>query len=288
MAYVTTVVTVSVSVYGGNAVATGAGNTGGTSVGLQASAAVPTSANAAAPSGTASLGVSSLGLNNDSGSSSNIAVIAGAVGGAAAVAILGLIVFVVVYRKRRGTPPGTDGTSNFQSASGYSKMGSLQDRSGSATPFSGTVGSSAMSTGSSSGTIVPTSSLQSSMALTAANGLENSGMLIADQQWVHILKPAVSQWFFVRTAALARQSPDTQEAPYSGAPVMAVNPYETRAEDEISIFPGNIIQLSSVYYDGWGVGTNLSTGAYGVFPIDVLPLSDIAPSSVPSGLLSQP
>ncbi|KAJ3341094.1 hypothetical protein HDU93_005726 [Gonapodya sp. JEL0774] len=69
---------------------------------------------------------------------------------------------------------------------------------------------------------------------------------------------------------------------YNGPPIIATNQHSPSSEDEIALFPGNFVDLKRLFRDGWGVGQNLDTGAYGVFPLDCLRLADYLPSS-PSG-----
>ncbi|KAJ3337200.1 hypothetical protein HDU93_001442 [Gonapodya sp. JEL0774] len=59
--------------------------------------------------------------------------------------------------------------------------------------------------------------------------------------------------------------------------------YNPVNEDEIALFPMNAVSLQAIFRDGWGYGTNLTTGAIGMFPLDYLDLSPLGISPPRSG-----
>ncbi|KXS21110.1 hypothetical protein M427DRAFT_311452 [Gonapodya prolifera JEL478] len=71
---------------------------------------------------------------------------------------------------------------------------------------------------------------------------------------------------------------DQPNVEFQGDPFVAMVKYNAMSEDEISVFPGNMVLVRSVFRDGWGLGQNLDTGAYGVLPLDTLRLADVIPS----------
>ncbi|KAJ3339029.1 hypothetical protein HDU93_008780 [Gonapodya sp. JEL0774] len=119
-------------------------------------------------------------------------------------------------------------------------------------------------------------------------------------------------WFFVQVATpQGRLQDDTVE--YRGPPIRVLAQHVPNAEDEIAVEPvsgcglvlevvkyvemltgmillgdvlrgsqGQFVVLQTVFQDGWGVGTNITTEQYGVLPIDCLAL----PSHTSQGGLS--
>ncbi|KAJ3415460.1 hypothetical protein HDV05_004902 [Chytridiales sp. JEL 0842] len=71
-----------------------------------------------------------------------------------------------------------------------------------------------------------------------------------------------------------REAADRRLLSGSGAPAPAtvdryvvIDDHEPDMDDEIVLVPGQIVEVSNTYDDGWGRGRNLTTGATGVFPM---------------------
>ncbi|KAJ3339622.1 hypothetical protein HDU93_007949 [Gonapodya sp. JEL0774] len=92
-----------------------------------------------------------------------------------------------------------------------------------------------------------------------------------------------THWFYDRVATtFGDLNVQKKSAGYHGPPLRVFTP---TTEDEIAVLPSQVIELRDVFSDGWGVGWNLDTGAFGVFPLDCLALNGMDPnsnSSIPS------
>ncbi|KXS21254.1 hypothetical protein M427DRAFT_51503 [Gonapodya prolifera JEL478] len=79
-------------------------------------------------------------------------------------------------------------------------------------------------------------------------------------------------WFFLLLAQSSGKV-DATVMPYTGTPMIALGSYTPMQLDEIAISNGNVVELKQVFPDGWAIGINLDTRAYGLLPLDVLQLS---------------
>ncbi|KXS14007.1 hypothetical protein M427DRAFT_356878 [Gonapodya prolifera JEL478] len=84
-------------------------------------------------------------------------------------------------------------------------------------------------------------------------------------------------WFFVRVAGPLGLL-DQPHVEYREDPFVTMVMYNAMSEDEMTVYPGNMVLVHTVFRDGWGLGQNLDTGMYGVLPLDVLRLADVIPS----------
>ncbi|KXS09295.1 hypothetical protein M427DRAFT_149948 [Gonapodya prolifera JEL478] len=86
-----------------------------------------------------------------------------------------------------------------------------------------------------------------------------------------------AHWFFQR---IAGPRPADGSAEYHGPPLKAIASFYPSTQDEIALTQGDLIELREVFRDGWAVGWNLATGAFGAFPVDWLRLSPDDASSL--------
>ncbi|KXS21824.1 hypothetical protein M427DRAFT_151093 [Gonapodya prolifera JEL478] len=218
----------------------------------------------------------------NSDSSTNIGLIAGIAGGIGGVLLIAiLVVGIVLYNRRRSPPAQLLASTPYPDLPGSSQIsGSLHQMPPSfATKASGSTGFGVGSPPGSNGVMSNGSTGTGSLHAIGARqvyGSRTLGMGQLDQ----------AHWFFVRVAGLSGLSLESSDVPFEGPPIIAIQPYYPSSGDEISIHPGQFIQISSVYRDGWAVGTNLDAGTYGIFPLDSLRLTDLIPPS--SGISSVP
>ncbi|KAI9142020.1 hypothetical protein BKA69DRAFT_1124472 [Paraphysoderma sedebokerense] len=62
---------------------------------------------------------------------------------------------------------------------------------------------------------------------------------------------------------------DSQSHVVLGKKYVAVNPYRARLEDELTILPGDVLSVDTIYRDGWAGGINVNQSKRGVFPLVV-------------------
>ncbi|KAJ3336741.1 hypothetical protein HDU93_002286 [Gonapodya sp. JEL0774] len=86
---------------------------------------------------------------------------------------------------------------------------------------------------------------------------------------------ASGHWFFLRVAGYSSEG--SFSAKYQGTPFLVTRPYTAENNDEVTLVPGQFLQLVEVFRDGWGVGTNLDTDHYGALPLVCLRLEDALP-----------
>ena len=70
----------------------------------------------------------------------------------------------------------------------------------------------------------------------------------------------------------------------SGQRYPVVIAYKAQLEDEIDLDVGDLIELSQVFADGWGVGSNVTSGQAGALPL----VSLAPPSSSSTGTIAGP
>ncbi|KXS19371.1 hypothetical protein M427DRAFT_67046 [Gonapodya prolifera JEL478] len=86
-----------------------------------------------------------------------------------------------------------------------------------------------------------------------------------------------AHWLFEKLATQQGKLAE-QSVPYTGPPLEVHTAYEATASDEMSLFPGQSVELRDVFRDGWAVGWNRDTGGFGALPLDVLYLNIAAAS----------
>ncbi|KAJ3339674.1 hypothetical protein HDU93_007900 [Gonapodya sp. JEL0774] len=88
--------------------------------------------------------------------------------------------------------------------------------------------------------------------------------------------PLDAHWFFKYAESLYGETSEGT-VNYRGNPITVAVAHSPTQEDEVALFEGNRVDLTWIFRDGWGIGKNLATGAYGAFPIDCLALHEVAP-----------
>ncbi|KAJ3339025.1 Transmembrane protein 19 [Gonapodya sp. JEL0774] len=84
-------------------------------------------------------------------------------------------------------------------------------------------------------------------------------------------------WLFEKLAVQQGKLGE-QSVPYTGPPLEVHTAYEAGASDEMSLFPGQTVELRDVFRDGWAVGWNRDTEGFGALPLDALYLNIAAAS----------
>ncbi|KAJ3331219.1 hypothetical protein HDU93_009883 [Gonapodya sp. JEL0774] len=87
---------------------------------------------------------------------------------------------------------------------------------------------------------------------------------------------SLETWFFYICAAPLGQQANLSVL-FNGPPLEVVRAYNPSAQDEIALFVSNVVDVVEVIRDGWGIGRNIHTGAYGLF--DCLALDKAATSA---------
>ncbi|KXS14921.1 hypothetical protein M427DRAFT_332152 [Gonapodya prolifera JEL478] len=78
-------------------------------------------------------------------------------------------------------------------------------------------------------------------------------------------------WFFTAVAT-AQGTEEDHSLSYNGPPLPVAVAYQATTDDEITLSPTQLVEVKTLYRDGWAVGVNLATQTYGFFPIDCLRL----------------
>ncbi|KAJ3099362.1 hypothetical protein HDU97_003235 [Phlyctochytrium planicorne] len=71
-------------------------------------------------------------------------------------------------------------------------------------------------------------------------------------------------------ASAPRNQPISQGTPQPGARMKVVKRYKAMLEDEVSLEIDDVVEVEDTFEDGWGSGTNVSTGEFGAFPLSCL------------------
>ncbi|KAJ3334731.1 hypothetical protein HDU93_007369 [Gonapodya sp. JEL0774] len=64
---------------------------------------------------------------------------------------------------------------------------------------------------------------------------------------------------------------------YEGQPFLVARKYEAQAPDEVSLFPGQLVKINTIFRDGWCVVHSIDTNEVGAAPLDCLRLSSNLP-----------
>ncbi|KXS11695.1 hypothetical protein M427DRAFT_147572 [Gonapodya prolifera JEL478] len=211
-------------------------------------------ASSPSPTPTASQSSSSVQPSDSPANSngSNSALIGGISGALALVLILGAVAAAFVWKRRRTSkqpPPRT--TSQTTSGMMYSNSFPLSYASSPSFPQPVHVMPSYVAISE-----VPSShSSQTALIPTPSSGQQ-----------------AQAHWLFLEIAA-RKGLLDVTHVEYDGPVTNAIGNYVPTQDDEVAIFIGHIVRIKDVFRDGWGSGSNLVTGAFGMFPLSVVDLT---------------
>ncbi|KXS16694.1 hypothetical protein M427DRAFT_68977 [Gonapodya prolifera JEL478] len=275
-------------------VVTAAGKDTSSGVGDGGAAVATTSASA----GGGGAALTSTGTGGSGSSSTNVGLIAGIAGGIGGLLIIAILVVIgVLYTQRHSRarapaqPPLSSSRPLLASHTSTSSSASAPSHASASGSISSVSQRSPLldqdkerSTGSRASSLPPAG--PGSGAVAAAQ------MMMMRSTTATIGSGGVgAHWFFVRVAGLSGNSLDSNNVHFDGPSIIAIHPYYPSSEDEIPIHPGEFVQITIVFPDGWAVGRNLDTGAHGIFPLDVLRLADLIPTSsshISSGLVLPP
>ncbi|KAJ3335329.1 hypothetical protein HDU93_005796 [Gonapodya sp. JEL0774] len=220
--------------------------------------------------------------NSGSDSSSNTGLIAGVVGGVVAAALFaGLFVF---FYRRNKTKERKDAAEVAKAAPPAAMPAVIQGAPGSGVvyvavqaqpPSSGYVSTVG---GVSAPSDVGSQSLANSASMPLLGNFSMQSSTLSDMSSSTLGTANAGgyqpHWFFMRVASAQGRAEEHQIA-YSGQPIAAASQYDAQTEDEISLLPTQLVDVKTIYRDGWGVGVNLASGGYGFFPLDCLRLTDV-------------
>ncbi|KXS16465.1 hypothetical protein M427DRAFT_290946 [Gonapodya prolifera JEL478] len=104
-------------------------------------------------------------------------------------------------------------------------------------------------------------SISKSASVTSGALSEISGATIVNSS-VH----SGTHWFF-SLLATAQGKEQESSVSYTGKPLPVAMRYEATAVDEITLEATQLVDVKTVYRDGWAVGLNLAAHKYGFFPM---------------------
>ncbi|KXS10144.1 hypothetical protein M427DRAFT_62880 [Gonapodya prolifera JEL478] len=181
-------------------------------------------------------------------------------------------------------PPNT--AASFQSASGTTSMSRSGPGSGSSSnshPMTYANTSNAGAGGApvsmapypvhSNNVTSPPPALQSTRIVGNANPIYIPGSTGQIRQ---------AHWFFSYLASSSGLD-GAENLKYPGAePLVTVEDFHPRSDDEIGLQVNDYVRLETLFRDGWATAENLSTGDFGLIPIDALDVPRPAVATTPS------
>ncbi|KAJ3113034.1 hypothetical protein HDU96_003844, partial [Phlyctochytrium bullatum] len=188
--------------------------------------------------------------------------LAGAISAVCLVAVAALVVFGIMYHRRR-----QKSAHALVAAHQKARMDRLEERIQNLTGTGATstvASSTALSGVAASKDVPPVPTVPSAPSVASNNALVPTPSVVASSAAASTVMPGEATF-----SALWR----------------VVEAYEPQMGDEVLLQPGELVVLETIYNDGWARGTNQSTRMFGYLPLACLTPVDAGASSTTAGSL---